>query len=186
MLELCENGLTFVNTNPHIEIAIKNITLGSIPDAVLRADRYGVSLGRNLTNYVREHYTSISSALLTPQHEILERMRNLDTYIDIDNVETLMKTVSVDHWVFISYSVISDSWNSRLIDTVVNIDTDGEKIFYSDRRNRIDQFLIELEDIKSSNMVIFVDNHVLMKRIMSSNLIHSALKVFYLHGDKSK
>lgn len=184
-LELCNNELVVVNSNKHLDNALKDVDFSNIPNAVFCADRYGLFVGKNLKNYVEEHYTNISKALTTPQHIILEKMVRLGTFIDITKVEQLMQTVDVDHWVFISYNAMSKR-ESSLINTAINIDTTSEKIFYSSHRSSFDDFLAEIIAINSKSMVIFVENLVLARRIIASPLMHSALKVLYLHGDISK
>lgn len=184
-LDLVNNTLVVTNSNEFLTNSIEYILGFDIPNATIRADNYGVAIGKNLEQYICNNYKNISRSLLTPQHIIFEKSKSLTPHLSIENLESFMTTVRSDYWVFLSCP--TPDRTGMLFETAIDIDVPGEKIFYSDRRFSVTSHLENFisENKKDKDIVIFVDNHMVLKRILSTSVIAHTLKIFYLYGDTS-
>lgn len=186
-VELIDDKLVFNNTNEFLNSTVEYLSKFDIPNVTIRADNYGFAVGKTLEAYINAHYKNMAVSLLTPQHIITDRIRHLDTYFNNKEIQSFMKIIQADYWVFIGYLYNKMEWKSEFYDNAILGDSTGEKIFFTGARGSVDGFVSDIcaliKDKPDADLVIFIDNHIVLKRILETPVANQAIKIFYLHGD---
>jgi len=178
-----EDGQLFVyNSNDYLNQALKEFDLTQpMSRVVFFADNYGLRVGPNLTNCIKEQYNSIHKVLLASQSMIFDKASRLQTDLSISDLEYFMQSVQADHWVVVTFGVDTGKEN-KLVSALQQTSVPGKQSYYQYRdkkKKSVHDFLAS--DLKSQSVVLFVDNtHALAQ--LSAELPNSLLKIVYLYS----
>lgn len=185
-IELVNDKIQVVNSNPSLDLGLATHGFdlnGDIANLVFRADCFGLAVGPILTQQVKAQYSNIADALLATQTEINTKSKLLDSCLTVDNIESFMTTVAVDYWIFISLSG-SASLMNKMIAHAANINSTGEKLFYTGRYRSADgeDFIRNALSVGMHNSVVISDSVSLLNSFMRDT--EEPLRQFYLFGEK--
>lgn len=182
-VDLIDDKFIVKNSNKFIDAAIKDFDLTQpIPNICLRLEKFGLSMGNNLTNYVQKNYSSIANALLASQADILEKGKRFESPIDYKNLKDLMESVDARFWVFATYGMSVTDSLYKSMDVAYTTHTSGEKIFlnHTNRGNRSEPIL---EDLDLADSIIITDNTMVLGKYYTKKIIKTpVMKMFYLFG----
>lgn len=186
-LDIDDNGqLAVYNSNESLDLALNNFNFDDdLPNAAIRADNFGLSIGTRLADYIKQQYADIAIPLLTSQKNVFSLGKLLNVFVSLDSLEKFMTTVRADYWIFVGFNRRSQD---AYMEYAMNINTVGEKIFsLRSQFNSNDNIYKEIIDLDSRNIVLFVDNVALMTRILSIHglLNKPMLRIMYLQGNIS-
>ena len=183
-IDLVDNQYVVNNSNEYFDRALIDFDFSQpVPHLCLRLEKYGLFPGKNLTTYVRNKYTNISSALLTGQTDILKLGRKFESPVNYENLEDIMKSVNARFWVFITLQKNSTS-ASRAREIAFNTPTVGEVIFLSHNRGSHEDSASIISDLDLKDSIIITDNSMIIGKYYTKKIIKtSVMKMFYLFGE---
>ena len=183
-IDLVDNQYVVNNSNEYVDRALIDFDFSQpVPDLCLRLEKYGLFPGKNLTTYVQNKYTNISSALLTGQTDILKLGRKFESPVNYENLEDIMKSVNARFWVFITLQKNSTS-ASRAREIAFNTPTVGEVIFLSHNRGSHEDSASIISDLDLKDSIIITDNSMIIGKYYTKKIIKTpVMKMFYLFGE---
>jgi len=183
-IDLVDNQYVVNNSNEYVDRALKDFDFSqTVPNLCLKLEKYGMFPGKNLTTYVQNKYTNISSALLTSQTDILKLGRKFESPINYKNLEDIMKSVDARFWVFITLQKNSTS-TSRAREIAFGTPTTGEVIFLSHDRNLHKDSASIISDLDLKDSIIITDNSMIIGKYYTKRIIKTpVMKMFYLFGE---
>jgi hypothetical protein len=184
-----DNKLVVVNSNPSLDTALSTFDFDNdLPNAVFRADIYGLSIGPQLKDHIFKNYKDIATAITMPQCEAFRRSKVMDTHLQVSNLKQFMTTIRPKYWVFLSFGKTKLTVSSTIQEIAINIDTDAEKIFFPVQTSNVESvrsFFNDLRELTTSEIVMFTDNTLLTYRLWPMLESIQLLRLIYLHGDNN-
>ena len=182
-VDVVDNKPILVNSNEHIDAAWERVAGMDLYNTIFRADSMGLSISKNTQEQVLEFLPNLGPALLASQEQINFRSKTLYTFLKPDLIGEFSQLIKADNWVFISHNTSS---STGLLESTINIDTSGEKIFFSDKVPRMSySYFSEIKQL-TGDTIIFVDNLTVLDYV-NRHLTPGfrVLKTFYSHGGNS-
>ena len=178
-LELTHNNcLSVINTNPHLQTALKDFDFNSnIGNAVFCAASYGLQIGPRLTDYVKNQFPNIANALLSSQDKILTDSKRLVSQLNPLNISEFMQTVAADRWIFVNFD--RSAQTKGIAKVVDGADVSGEKIFID---VSVSSVVKDMDQLFDKNAIVITDNSMLTNRLWPVLLSKNILRLIYVRG----